>query len=67
MEAISPIDKAIYKNAVAKSILYLIPIKIPIKENVVHDAYTTIDAYTIPLLTIISFIPFSFHTSKLFQ
>ena len=35
MEAISPIDKAIYKNAVAKSILYLIPIKIPIKENVV--------------------------------
>lgn len=31
--------------------------------NVIHDAYTTIDAYTIPLLTIISFIPFSLSTA----
>lgn len=29
----------------------------------IHNTYTTIDAYTIPLLTIISFIPFSLSTA----
>ena len=31
--------------------------------NFIHNSYTTIDVYTIPLLTIISFIPFSLSTA----
>lgn len=31
--------------------------------DIIHNAYTTIDVYTIPLLTIISFIPFSLSTA----
>lgn len=33
------------------------------KTDVIHNTYTTIDIYTIPLLTIISFIPFSLSTA----